>query len=327
MRVFLAGATGVIGGRMVRQLLARGHQVTGTTRDSARVEGLRAAGAEPVVVDGLNARGVAEAVARARPDAIIHQMTALSGAPDMKHFDRWFAATNQLRTRGTDHLLAAAQASGVGRFLVQSYTGWTNGRSGPAIKTEEDPLEPHPLPAQRETLAAIDHLERAVVGAPLEGIVLRYGNFYGPGGSEQLVAMVRARKLPIVGGGAGVWSWIHLDDAAAATVAALERGARGRYNIVDDDPAPVAEWLPYLAAVVGARPPLHLPAWLARPLAGEVLVQWMMAGRGASNQKARSQLDWRPAWPSWRQGFRHALVAPAAPRPEALGQPAPAATG
>jgi 2-alkyl-3-oxoalkanoate reductase len=307
MRVFLAGATGAIGQRVLPLLIARGHQVTASTRSRARLDQLRRAGAIPVVMDGLDPAAVGEAVGRAEAEVIIHQMTALAARPDLRRFDKWFAATNELRTRGTEHLLAAARASGVRRFIAQSYTGWTNIRRGGPVKTEEDPLDPQPAKAQTRTLAAIRFLETAVMAAPGEGIVLRYGNFYGPGASETLVDLIRKRRMPIVGGGGGVWSWIHLDDAAAATVAAVERGQPGIYNIVDDEPAPVAEWLPYLADAVGARPPLRIPAWLGRLAAGEVVVGWMIRSRGASNQKARRELAWQPAWPSWRQGFRNGL--------------------
>jgi 2-alkyl-3-oxoalkanoate reductase len=307
MRVFLAGATGVIGKPLVRQLISRGHQLTATTRSADKTDELRRVGAEPLILDALHPTAVGEAVARAEPDAIIHQMTALSGKPDMKHFDRWFARTNELRTRGTEYLLAAAQAAGVTRVIAQSYTGWTNARDGGPVKTEEDPLDPTPASAQSETLSAIRFLESAVISARPEGIVLRYGNFYGPGASDALVQLVRKRMLPVIGDGAGVWSWVHIDDAAAATVAALERGTRGIYNVTDDEPARVSEWLPYMAKAVGAKPPLHLPAWVGRVLAGEVIVQWMTEGRGASNAKAKRELDWRPAWRSWRRGFREAL--------------------
>lgn len=308
MRVFVAGAAGAIGTRLVPQLVARGHQVTATTRSADKQSQLRTLGAEAMVVDGLDGAAVGEAVARAEPDAIIHQMTALSGKPDMRHFDRWFARTNELRTKGTEHLLAAANAAGVTRFVAQSYTGWNNARSGAPVKTEDDPLDREPAKAQTETLAAIRFLEEAVLAAPLEGIVLRYGNFYGPGASDSLVDLVRKRQLPVVGGGTGVWSWVHVDDAAAATAAAVERGRRGIYNVVDEEPAPVAEWLPYLADAVGAKKPLRVPAWLGRVAAGEVPVQWMTSGRGASNAKAERELDWKPTWRSWRQGFRSALA-------------------
>jgi nucleoside-diphosphate-sugar epimerase len=319
MRVFVAGAAGAIGRRLVPQLVDRGHQVTATTRSRGKVELLRALGAEPVVVDGLAAAAVGEAVARAKPDAIVHQMTALAEGQDLRRFDRWFAVTNELRTRGTEHLLAAARAAGVERFVAQSYTGWTNSRTGGQVKTEDDPLDPHPAKAQRRSLAAIRFLERVVAEAPLVGVVLRYGNFYGPGASEPLVELVRKRRFPIIGAGGGVWSWAHLDDAAAATVAALERGEPGVYNVVDDEPAPVAEWLPYLAEVVGARPPMRVPTWLGRLAAGEVAVRWMTEARGASNAKAKRELDWRPTWRSWREGFRGGLN-DRAPSPRAPGR-------
>lgn len=308
MRVFIAGAAGAIGQRLVPQLIARGHEVTASSRDASRAQLLRGLGANPVVVDGLDATAVDEVVAAAEPNAIIHQMTALADKADLKHFDRWFAVTNELRTRGTQNLLAAAHASGVERFIAQSYTNWTNIRAGGPVKTEDDPIDPHPAKAQREALAAIRFLESAVVAAPLEGIVLRYGNFYGPGASETLVELVRKRRMPLIGDGAGIWSWIHLDDAAAATVAALEHGKRGVYNVVDDEPAPVAAWLPYLAEVIGAKAPMRVPVWLGRLAAGEVGVRWMTEARGSSNRKAKRDLEWRPAWSSWREGFRHGLT-------------------
>jgi nucleoside-diphosphate-sugar epimerase len=308
MRMFVAGGAGALGRRLIPRLVARGHVVTGTTHTPGKVDVLRRIGAEPVVVDGLDASAVGEAVARAEPDVIVHQMTALAGSPDMRHFDRWFATTNALRTVGTEHLVAAARAAGVRRLVAQSYTNWTNAPEGSAIKTEQDPFDPHPPWAQRQTLAAIRFLERAVLDAPLEGIVLRYGNFYGPGASESLVEMVHKRRVPMVGDGSGVWSWIHLDDAATATVAAAEKGGRGIYNIVDDDPAPVAEWLPLLAEAIGAPRPFRVPVWLGRIAAGEVIVSMMTRMRGASNAKAKRELGWKPMWPSWREGFREGLT-------------------
>jgi 2-alkyl-3-oxoalkanoate reductase len=308
MRVFVAGASGAIGQRLVRRLIARGHEVVATTQTPVKGQRLRALGAEPAVMDGLDAGSVGEAVARARPDAIVHQMTALAGAADLKHFDDTFARTNALRTHGTDHLLAAADAVGVRRFVAQSFTGWPNAREGGPVKTEDDPLDPHPPAAQRRSLEAIRHVERTVPERAPEGIVLRYGGFYGPGASQEMVDFVRARRLPLVGDGRGVWSFIHLDDAADATVAALERGAPGLFNVVDDDPAPVAEWLPHLAACVGARPPRHVPVWLARLAIGEVGVSMMTQMRGSSNAKARRELGWQPRWRSWREGFRDGLV-------------------
>jgi nucleoside-diphosphate-sugar epimerase len=307
MRVFLAGGTGAVGRRLVPQLVERGHEVTATTRHAERTDLLRSLGAEPVVVDGLDAVGIGKAVARAQPEAIVHQMTALSGNPDFKHFDRWFALTNRLRTEGTEHLLAAAAAVGATRFIAQSYMNWANTGEGAPLKTEDAPLEPNPAKAHTETLAAIRALEESVVSAPLDGIALRYGGLYGPGASESMVEMVRKHKVPIVGDGAGVWSWLHVDDAASAVVAALEHGERGIYNIVDDDPAPVAVWLPYLASAVGAKSPMHVPTWLGRLAIGDVGVKLMTEARGSSNRKAKRELLWQPAWSSWREGFRYAL--------------------
>ena len=309
MRVFVAGGTGAIGTPLVRQLVERGHRVTATTRHPEKAEHLRRLGATVAIMDGLDAASVGEAVARAEPDAIIHQMTALSGTPDLRHFDRWFRTTNALRTAGTRHLLAAAQAVGATRFIAQSYTGWTVARTGSAPATESEPFDPDPLPAQRESLAAFRVLELNVLGAPLTGIVLRYGGFYGPGVWDALVGMVRKRMLPVIGDGGGRWSWIHVDDAAAATVAALERGEGGIYNVVDDEPAPAAQWIPHLAELVGAKAPLRVPTWLGRLLAGDVVVRMMTEARGVSNERAKWVLDWHPRWPSWRDGFRHALGA------------------
>jgi nucleoside-diphosphate-sugar epimerase len=291
-------------------LLARGHQVTGTTTNEASRKAVEAMGATAVVVDGLDAAGIGEAVARAEPDAIIHQMTALSGTPDFRHFDRWFALTNRLRTEGTEHLLAAAKASGVKRFVAQSFTGWSNSRDGSWIKTEEDPLDPHPVKEQTETLAAITFLERAGLDAPLEGIVVRYGGLYGPGSTKTLAGILRKRMFPVIGNGAGIVSSTHVDDAAGGTVAALERGRRGVYNIVDDDPAPTREFIPAIAEALGAPKPLHIPAWLGRLLAGDVAVTMMTEGRGSSNAKAKRELGWEPIWPSWRDGFRRGLDSP-----------------
>jgi 2-alkyl-3-oxoalkanoate reductase len=307
MRVFVAGAGGAIGRRLVPQLAERGHEVVASTRGKEKLGELRALGADAVVMDGLDALQVGEVVARAEPEVVVHQMTALAKMSDLRRFDKEFAVTNELRTKGTDYLLAAAQAAGARRFVVQSYTGWPNIREGGPVKTEDDPLDPDPPAQQTESLAAIRHLERVVLEAPLEGVVLRYGSFYGPGASEPLVELIRERKMPVVGSGGGIWSWIHIDDAAAATVAAVESRATGIYNIVDDDPAPVSEWLPYVADVVGAKPPRHVPVWLARVAAGEVGVSAMTRIRGSSNAKAKRELGWQPKWPNWRDGFRHGL--------------------
>lgn len=307
MRVFVAGATGAIGKQLVPRLVAAGHEVHGMTRSESKQAMLNALGAVPVVADALDPDQVAEAVGRARPDVIVHELTAI-GLLDLRHFDRAFALTNRLRTEGTDHLLSAGQAVGVRRFLAQSYAAWPYVRTGGPVKTEEDALDPTPPREMRESLAAIRHLEEAVLGASwTEGIVLRYGAFYGPGtsmapGSEQL-ELVRKRKFPLVGDGRGVWSFVHVADAADATVAAIEHGRHGVYNVVDDDPAPVAEWLPALARELGAKKPVRVPRFIGRLLAGEAGVVMMTDIRGASNAKAKRELAWRPAHPSWRQGF------------------------
>jgi nucleoside-diphosphate-sugar epimerase len=258
-------------------------------------------------MDGLDAVAVREAVAKAAPEVVVHQMTSLAAAFDLRHFDRMFAVTNQLRTRGTDNLLAAAGAAGARRFIAQSYTGWTNVRDGGPVKTEDDPLDPHPPASQRETLAAIRYLEQTVLAAPLPGIVLRYGSFYGPGASDAFVELIRRRRVPVIGDGGGVWSFLHIRDAAAATAAAVERGAPGVYNVVDDEPARVAEWLPLVAQAVGAKPPLRVPVWAGRLAAGEAAVSMMTQIRGSSNARAKRELGWQPAWPSWRQGFARGL--------------------
>lgn len=310
MRVFIAGGSGVVGHRLISLLVARGHQVIATTTGTAKIPALEKLGARAVVLDGLDAAAVGETVAETAPDVIVHQMTALAGEQDLKHFDRWFAQTNRLRTEGTDHLLAAARATGVGHVVAQSYTGWPNLRTGGWVKTEDDPLDPNPAAAQRRSLDAIQYLEDAVCRAPMAGTVLRYGALYGPGASDEMVAMVRRRRFPIVGDGAGMSSWVHADDAAAATAAAIEQNVGGLFNIVDDEPARVSEWLPYLAQCVGAKPPLRLPAWLGRLAAGEAAVGMMTTARGSSNERAQRELGWRPRWSSWRQGFREALTEP-----------------
>jgi nucleoside-diphosphate-sugar epimerase len=300
MRVFVAGATGAIGSSLVPQLLERGHDVIGTSRSSEKGRRLTSLGAEAVVLDILDRDAVLEAVRAARPDAIVHQATSLSGLSDFKHFDRSFAVTNRLRIEGTDHLLAAAAAAGVERFVAQSFTSWPYARDGGPVKTEEDPLDPDLPDDLRETMHAIEHVERASVAAG--GIALRYGPFYGRPDDAQL-GPVRKRQFPIVGDGGGIWSFIHLDDAAAATILAVERGAPGVYNVVDDDPAPVREWLPFLAETIGAKPPRKVPRWLGRIFGGEAGILLMTEMRGASNAKAKRELGWTLRYPSWRQGF------------------------
>jgi nucleoside-diphosphate-sugar epimerase len=308
MRVFVAGATGAIGRQLVPRLVAAGHEVHGMTRTESKRELLRELGAVPVVADALDAEQVAEAVGRARPEVIVHELTAI-GALDMRHFDRGFALTNRLRTEGTDHLLSAGQAVGVRRFVAQSVAAYgAYARTGGPVKSEDDPVESTPSPQMEGTLGAVRHLETAVLGARwTEGIVLRYGAFYGPGTSlapgEEQLELIRKRKFPVVGDGGGVWSFIHVADAADATVAAVEHGVRGVYNVVDDDPAPVREWLPALAETLGAKKPMRVPRFVGRLFAGEVGVMMMTELRGASNAKAKRELGWRPAHPSWRQGL------------------------
>ncbi|TDD87308.1 NAD-dependent epimerase/dehydratase family protein [Actinomadura rubrisoli] len=310
MRVFVAGGTGVLGQRLVPRLLARGHQVTATTTSAAKLDLLDRLGADGVVMDGLDAASVGEAVAAARPDAIVHQMTAISmahaGKPDMKHMDRWFAPTVRLRTEGTDHLLAAAEATGVPHVVAQGYASWNGIREGGWVKTEEDPLDLHAGTAAHAGMEAIRHIEDVVGKAG--GAVMRYGGLYGPGASDDQVELVRKRQFPLVGGGTGYSSWVHLDDAASATVLAVEQKAAGVFNIVDDEPAPASEWLPYLAACAGAKKPMRAPKWLARLLAGEVAVAMMTEGRGFSNAKAKRELGWELRYPSWRQGFKEGLA-------------------
>lgn len=310
MRILLAGATGAIGHSLTPALVAAGHTVFGTTRTDRNRAAIQTLGATPVLMDGLDRDSVMAAVKAAQPEVVIHQLTALKGGIDPKHFDRSFAMTNRLRTEGTDHLLEAARAHGVRQFIAQSYAGWPSPRTGPAVLDETAGYDPHVGREARETLAAIRHVEEAVLAAAdLEAKALRYGGFYGPGtgmalGEEsEMLDMIRGRKLPVVGSGAGIWSFIHAVDAASATVAAVERGAPGVYNVVDEEPAPVAEWLPLLARVIGAKPPRHIPAWLAKPAIGEHGLNLMTTARGASNAKAKRELGWTLQYPSWRQGF------------------------
>ncbi len=307
MKVFIAGATGVLGRQILPRLLTAGHDVVAMTRTSAKLDAIRAAGAKAVLADALDPDAVARAVAESEPEVIVHELTALPGMLNMRHFDRDFASTNRLRTEATDHLLAAGRAVNVQRFVAQSFAGWPFARVGGPVKDEEDPLDLTPAAGMRETLAAVRHLEDAVRRAEwTQGVVLRYGNLYGPGtafepGRGGQAEMIRKRKLPVVGGGAGIWSFVDVRDAADATVTAVAVAPRGIYNIVDDDPAPVAEWLPAVAQSLGAGPPRRVPRWLARLIAGEPAVVAMTEVRGASNAKARRELDWQPRHPSWRE--------------------------
>jgi nucleoside-diphosphate-sugar epimerase len=307
MKIFLAGATGAMGKQLVPRLVAAGHEVVGMTRSESKRAQIEGLGASAVVADALDADQVASVIAKAEPEAIIHQLTAISSF-DIRNFDRAFALTNRLRTEGTDHLLSAGRAVGVKRFIAQSYTSWPYARTGGPVKSEEDPLDPTPARNMRESINAIRHLEKAVTGADwTEGIVLRYGGFYGPGtsmaaGGEQF-ELIRRRRFPVVGDGGGVWSFVHIADAAEATAIAVERGRRGIYNIVDDEPAPVADWLPVLADKLGAPKPWRVPKFIGRLAAGEVGVVLMTEIRGASNAKAKRELGWQPAHRSWREGF------------------------
>jgi nucleoside-diphosphate-sugar epimerase len=300
MRVLVVGASGAIGRRLVPQLIERGHEVVGSARSAFKAERLRRLGAESVVLDALDARAVRETVAAAQPDAIVHQATALTDVSFSRNLDRSFTVTNRLRTEGTDALLAAARVRGVSRFVAQSFANFRYAREGGPVKTEGDSLDPAPVETMRETAAAMRHLEEAVTGAG--GIALRYGAFYGDP-EDGLIEAVRKRRFPIIGDGRGVWSFIHLDDAAAATVLALEHDGPAVYNIVDDEPSPTCEWLPELARIFEAKPPRRLPRLLARLFAGEASVVIGTESRGASNANAKRELGWTLRYPSWRQGF------------------------
>jgi nucleoside-diphosphate-sugar epimerase len=319
MKVFVAGATGVLGRALVPQLVARGHEVVGMTRSASKQDLVRSLGARPVVTDALDADAVAEAVASAAPEVIVHELTALSGPMSMRdarHPERFSGAimTNRLRTEATDHLLAAGRAVGARRFVAQSFGAFRFARTGGPVQTEDDPLDPDSAGAQQPGLEAILYLEQAVTTIEWgEGLVLRYGGFYGPGtgislaSDAQMAAPIRKRRFPVVGGGGGVWSLVHIEDAAAATAVAVERGRPGIYNVVDDDPAPVREWLPVLASALGAKPPRRVPRWLGRLAGGEVATVMMTEVRGASNAKAKRELGWQLRYPSWRQGFTRGL--------------------
>jgi nucleoside-diphosphate-sugar epimerase len=312
MRVFVAGATGAVGSRLIPLLVSAGHSVLGLTRTPGKAEAIRRAGADVAVVDALDGVAIRQAVIKAKPDVIVHEMTALSGVSHLRRFDRIFTLTNRLRTEGLDHLLAAAKQAGTRRVVAQSFGGWPFARTGGPVKTENDPLDPEPPKQLRRTLDAIRYLESKTTGAfDGEGVVLRYGAFYGPETGmldRSMIDQLRRRRVPLIGDANGWWSFLHIDDAAAATAIAIERGAAGIYNIVDDEPAPVREWLPALAALVGAKPPLRVPKWLARLIAGEHIVTMMTETRAASNAKAKRDLSWRPVHASWRQGFAEVLA-------------------
>lgn len=312
MRLFVAGATGAAGSRLLPLLVSAGHSVVGLTRTAGKEDAIRQLGAEPAVADALNRAATVEAIARAKPDVIVHEMTSLGAANDLRRFDRSFAVTNRLRTEGLRNLLAGARQAGTRRIVVQSFCGWPYARIGGPVKPEDDPLDTEPPRELRRTLDAIRYLENTVTASPeIDGIVLRYGALYGPGTGlfdGPMIDRLRRRRVPLIGDADGWWSFLHIDDAAAATALAVERGAPGIYNIADDDPAPVREWLPALASILGAKPPRRIPKWLARIAAGAHIVAMMTEARAGSNAKAKRELAWQPAYPSWRQGFAEVLA-------------------
>jgi nucleoside-diphosphate-sugar epimerase len=314
MKVFVAGATGAIGKQLVPMLIAEGHEVVGMTRTPAKEDLIRQMGARPAVADALDPEAVAQVVAEADPEVVIHQLTVIDAGAVTRSIDKTFAETNRLRTEGTDHLLGAARAVGAKRFIAQSFAGWPFERTGGPIKTETDPLQDSPPKSVGKTLGAIRYLEETVTGAEgIEGIALRYGGFYGPGTSLNIdpdgeqIQQIRKRRFPIVGAGGGIWSFVHIADAASATAAALHRGRTGVYNVVDDEPAPVRVFLPEMAKIIGAKPPRRIPRWVGRLLAGEGMTIMMTEVRGASNEKAKRELGWELRYPSWRQGFREGM--------------------
>jgi nucleoside-diphosphate-sugar epimerase len=316
MKVFVAGATGAMGRHLLPALAAEGHEVVGMTRSPEKQDLIRQLGGKPVVADALDPEAVAEAVAVAEPEVVIHELTAIDAGRLTRSIDKAFPLTNRLRTEGLDHLLAAAQAVGARRFIAQSFAGWPFERIGGPVKDEEDPLQERPPKTVSETLRAIRYLEQTVTGAEgIEGIALRYGGFYGPDTSLSIdpdgeqIEMIRKRRLPVIGSGAGIWSLVHIHDAASATAAAVERGEPGLYNVVDDEPAPVRVIFPELAKIIGAKPPRRIPRWVGRLLAGEAMTIMMTEVRGASNAKAKRELGWEPRYPSWRLGFRDGLKA------------------
>lgn len=307
MRVFVAGATGAVGRSLIPALIAKGHQVLGLTRKPENGRWLDAHGAEPVVADALDAPAIERALVKFRPETVVHQLTALTGMSDLRNFDRVFEGSNRLRTAGLDILIAAARKAGARRIVTQSFCGWPYAAVGGPVKSEDDPLDPAPLRQRTQTLAAIKYLEATVSGLrDLEGIALRYGVFYGPGTGlfePDVVRQVQKRRVPLIGDGGGWWSFLHTDDAASATVAAIESEARGIFNVVDDEPTPVRDWLPCLAAAVGAKTPQQIPAWIARMIGGEHLAALMTRSRAGSNAKIKRELGWAPGYGSWRRGF------------------------
>lgn len=313
MKVFVAGSTGAIGRSLLPLLIEKRHEVVALVRTPARAKDVEALGARAVVADALDPDGLRAAIRRAAPETVIHELTSLKGVTNFRRFDQDFALTNRFRTRTLDTMLAASRSFGARRFIAQSYCGWPYAREGSPVKTEDDPLDPNPPASFRESLAAIRHLEDTIRQMrDIEAVALRYGNLYGPGtdisDTGAVIHLVSRRRLPLFGSGAGIWSFIHVRDAASATVAAMSRGSPGIYNVVDDDPAPVNVWLPALANALGARPPRRLPAWLGALLLGEGGLSMMTLVRGGSNAKAKRELGWQPSFASWRRGFVEGLA-------------------
>jgi 2-alkyl-3-oxoalkanoate reductase len=324
MKILVAGASGAMGRALIPLLVRAGHDVVGMVQRPRSAEVVHSLGAEPRTTDALDAAAVLSCFREVRPTMVIHQLTAIPATLDMRHFDREFALTNLLRTEGTRHLLTAAVDVGATHFIAQSFAGWTYGRKGNALKTEDNTFDPDPPKRLRSTLNALKSLEQAVLTEKrITGTVLRYGAFYGPHTSiakdGSIVQAVRRRKLPLVGEGAGIWSFVHIEDAASATVAAVESGQGGVYNVVDDEPAPVSEWLSFLAHSAHAQPPKRVPAWMARLLIGEHVVAVMNEIRGVSNAKIKRELGWTPHWPSWRDGFREVCKSASLPVRELFG--------
>ncbi len=312
MKVFVAGSTGAVGKHFVPLLIRHGHEVVALVRTSQKGKEAEMMGAKAAVADALDKVGLTAAIKQAEPEVIIHQLTALAGVGNLKKFDEEFALTNRFRTEVTDTMLEAARQVGTRRFIAQSFCGWPYAREGGPIKTEEDPLDSRPPASFRKSLRAIRYLEETLIGpVDLQALVLRYGYFYGPGTGiakdGSIVELIRKRRMPIVGDGAGVWSFIHVEDMAHATMAAISHGEPGIYNVVDDEPAPVSTWLPALANAVGAKRPFRVPVWLGRLILGDGGVSMMTKIRGCSNEKAKRRLGWQPIYPSWRRGFVEGL--------------------
>jgi 2-alkyl-3-oxoalkanoate reductase len=308
MKVFVAGSTGVIGRMLLPVLLEEGHEVIALVRNTKKGRAVEEMGAKTAFADAFNKEELTAAVRKAEPEVIIHQLTAIPKDLNFKKLDEQFVLTNRLRTEVLDSMIAAGHLVGARRFIAQSLCGWPFARVGGPVKTEDDPLDPNPPAGFSKTLAAIRYLEDAIRKTQgMEAIALRYGFLYGPGATfakgSSTIELIRRRGMPIIGGGGGVWSFLHVEDAARSTAAALTCGEAGIYNIVDDEPAPVSTWLPFLADILGAKPPLKAPAWLGKMMIGEGGLSLMTRVRGGDNQMAKCLLGWQPVFSSWRAGF------------------------